>query len=262
MNAVVKLAPLSDMGLAIQEAVVFAGTGVQDLTTVEAARDLAVELEQFQVNALSAADQAGRLVIENNEQFATAGDLLKAITSQINSVEESRKKRTKQIDDWKKAFMGLFGSASTVLTNAKATVNLKLNDWGLAEQARLRAEQAAERKRQEDAALLLAQAQASMGDEKGADQILEQAAEVIHAAPAAKVTVRGNWGSTTSSKRVYDGEVTNNTEFLKWLLANQPDRLFSVIDYKKAGLNGLAKDFDGKEIPGFVNKSRDTFGAR
>jgi hypothetical protein len=264
MNAVVKkeLPVLDEVGVAISEAVLFAGGDVYDLVGADAAVLVAADLQQLTVNANSAHEQATKIVVASNDQLALAGDLLKAINAQIKKVETSRKSRTDKINAFKASFMNLFSAPDTKLAEAKALVNDKMNAWGRAEKARLQEEENRRRKESEERALALAAAQQAMGDTKGADQIMTEAVKVIESAPDAKVVVRGDWGSTTSSRKVYSGEVTDIRAFLTWLLAQEKGDISNVVDFKKSGLNAIAKSFEGKDVPGFKNTTSDNFGSR
>lgn len=210
---------------------------------------IAEEVLQYNDFGNQALVQVERAEIKDDPSFGLGGDLMKAINSNLKTLEERRKKHTGVIDALKTAVMGLYSPGKTKLERAKEILQGKLNTWARAEEARLRIE-AAERQRQIEArALSLAEVQQAMGDNAGADQVMEDAAKLSErTADDAKVVGRGVYGSTSSQQKRWVGKVTNPLEFVFAIANNdinggQGDQLtvLDLVEFKQSGLNKLAK---------------------
>jgi hypothetical protein len=200
----------------------------------------------------NALDQANQADICTEESFGLAGDLVKAINAKLAEAEKTRKAITSPMDDAKAAVMKLFGVGIDKLKAAKEVLQGKQTTWAKAEKARLDAIAKTEQEAATQRALDLAAAQQSMGDNAGADQVLAEAASTIEDMGEVKVAARGMYGSSSGLRTRWVGEVTNSRLFLAWL-ATQPFDIGDVVDFRKSGLNALAKKFEGKtEIPGFT----------
>lgn len=197
--------------------------------------------------------QANKAVIDSVEALGKGGDLLKAINGQIKALGETRMSNTDKLDKLKKYLMGLFGAGLNKLEEAKLTLNTKMNAFIKAENERKRKEAEDNRKKIEDEAIARAQVQASLGDGKGADQIMQEGAKAADkAALDNRVVSRGSFGSVTSTRKRWVATVENPSTFIEWLAAHQPSRIADCIDFRKVGLNAVAKEFGEaqKTVPG------------
>jgi hypothetical protein len=199
----------------------------------------------------NALDQARNADINSEESFGLAGDLVKAINGKLTDAESERKVITKPMDDAKKGVMALFNAGIAKLTEAKEKLQTKQTEWAKAERLKKAAQAEIDRKAAEERALSLADAQLSMGDNAGADQVLTEAASTIDKMGDTKVSVRGMYGSSSGLRGRYVGTVDSNRAFLAWLLTQQYD-LSAIVEFKQSGLNGLAKEFGEKGVKGAI----------
>lgn len=193
----------------------------------------------------NALEQAEVAEITTEDSFGLAGDLVKAINAKLNDADKARKAITSPMDDAKSAVMKLFKVGIDKLESAKKKLQDKQTTWGRAERSRLDAIAKAEQESATQRALDLAAAQQSMGDNEGADQVLAEAAETIQDMGEVKVTARGMYGSSSGMRGRWVGEVTSPRAFLSWLLTQGYDPL-TILDFKKSGLNAIAKEFGEK----------------
>lgn len=240
-----------------------------DLQTVRlsdrAAERVAEESVRFASLGANAKDQAERAVINTEETFGLAGDLVKSINANLKTIETTRKSITSPLDALKKQITGLFEIGDNALSEAKKILQTKQNVWLQAEDKRKREEARAAAQAAEEQALKLAQAQAALGDSKGADVVIEDAAKAVaKIEQSAKVSVQGSYGTTSSGTRVVTGSVTNATELLEKVLS-APDallwaglRIEDLVEFKQSGLNKLAKAIADRNlhIPGLSINDR------
>jgi hypothetical protein len=217
--------------------------------------DLTVRAAAFIQNLVAhgenAMEQAESANISTEDSFGLAGDLVKAINAKLGEADKARKAITNPMDEAKKSIMKLFSVGIDKLEAAKAKLQKKQTDWAKAERARLdeiaRKEQEAATQR----ALDLAAAQQSLGDNAGADQVMTEAADTIDKMGEVKVSGRGMYGSSSGLRERFVGEVDNPRVFLAWLVTQQYD-ISTIVDFRKSGLNALAKEFSEKKaaVPG------------
>jgi hypothetical protein len=256
MNAVVKsVNPVDQVG----EAVLFAATPVIGLIGQDAIANISFRAVRVASLADQAMQQAERAEIKDQDSFNSGADLTKIIGTTLKESEADRKTFTAPLDEFKKYVTGLFQNSNAKLEKAKSTITMKMNRWAAEEQRKKQEAARAAAKEAEDRALAMAAAQASIGDDKGADQILDKASTVItKAAAEAKVTATGNFGAAAAARTTISGDVENPSAFLNWLL--QPEHnlqdILAVVDFKKSGLNAIAKKAKaaGTTVPGLTIK--------
>lgn len=219
------------------------------------APDLTIRAAAFIQNLVAhgenAMEQANGAEINTEDSFGLAGDLVKAINAKLNDADRARKAITGPMDSAKKAITQLFSVGIDKLEKAKETLQSKQTAWARAERARLDAIAKAEQDAATQRALDLAAAQQSMGDNAGADQVMTEAAETIEKMGDVKVVGRGMYGSNSGLRSRFVGDVENARVFLAWLVTQQYD-ISTIVDFRKSGLNALAKEFGEKSgtVPG------------
>lgn len=225
--------------------------------TVTPETDLIVAaLTDFSVEAIKASGQAQRAVINDLESFGKGGDLIKAINAQVKAAETARRRYMTPFETAAKRISDLFKAAGGQFTDAKDTISAKMLAWQRAEDQRRREEAAAAEAARKAEAEALARAQAALGDEEGAEQIIADATEIT-VAPE-KVVAQGSYGSTTGTRKTPKGEITDISAFLGWLAANAKyeTEVLAGVSVGQRQLNGLAKRMLDAEspdpVPGFA----------
>lgn len=251
MNAVAQDVVVATPRTPIEQALVVTYKPVVTAIGGEQTTKVAAFIQNLVAHSENALQQAESADINSEENFGLAGDLVKAIGVKLKEADASRKAVTKPMDDAKDAIMKLFKVGIDKLEAAKKLLGEKQTAWGRAERARL---EAIAKKEQEEAtqrALDLANAQQSMGDNAGADQVMTEAAATIEKMGEVKVSGRGMYGSSSGMRSRFVGDVENPRLFLAWLATQQYD-IGEIVDFRKSGLNALAKQFGEKKevVPG------------
>jgi hypothetical protein len=181
-------------------------------------------------------EQAGRVVVENDQQEALAGDLLKMVKSAIKKAEEERTKIVKPFNDGVKAINLKYKEITEPLEAAKEKIERAMRPYALQKI-----------KKQQEEERLAREALEAQALEKAAQaETPEAAEEVISTAVVASErvaqpsTVRGTYGSVTSKRIKYTFEVVD---------VEQIPRAYLLPDEKKirAAINGENRVTD---IPG------------
>jgi hypothetical protein len=144
------------------------------------------EVKEVTILALSVPDQANAIIINSNEDYARAGQLLLTIKGIRKKIEETFKPIKQKMDAAKKEVLDQEKAADAPLAKAEAIIKPRIAQWNT-EQERIRKEeedrqraiaQAAEEERRLQEALLAEQA----GNKEEAEAIIEtpiQAAPVV-----------------------------------------------------------------------------------
>lgn len=227
---------------------------------------IGAEVARLSVDGQNALEQAERAVIKDDATLGKATDLLKAITAAISKQDAARKAHTKPLDEFKSKISTMFGAGLEKLEKAKSILKDKAGTYAVAEQRRRDAEAAIAAEALRKEAEKLAAAQAALGDDAGADQILEEAAEVKVAAP--KVAGAGKFGGTGGLRKTTSGAVTNNRDFLEQIVMGESpafDKFIADLRFPQSALNELAEAVVAGSvppIPGFEAKQSESFVAR
>jgi hypothetical protein len=205
---------------------------------------IAAEIVRFVIESNKALDQAERAVIKDNDTAGRAADLLKAIGSTISSQEAARKQHTAPLDAFKAKIMKFYGLATGNLEQAKEILKEKAGAFARAERDRLQAEADQRQRLAEEEAARLAAAQAALGDQEGADQILEEAA--ARPTEVVKVSATGVYGASLGLRTTKKGSVNNNRLFIKFLagfMDSEPayGKFVDDLRFPQSALNDLAR---------------------
>jgi hypothetical protein len=216
-----------------------------------------IDLTAYQSAAEELVAQAERAEITDAESYAKGGDLIKIARTQSNKAEDQRKELVGPYNKLVKWINGAFKVPKDRFTDARSIVETKMMKWKRAEDARLKKEAEEERKRLEAEALERAAAEKT---EEAQDEVLDAAADagekVIDMAGVG--LQRGNYGSSTGTKKRYNTEVVNLVLFVTFLvtgglLKKVGVELASIVEFKKSGMNRLAElafKAGVKDVPG------------
>jgi hypothetical protein len=227
---------------------------------------IAEEVVKYVTEANKALAVAERAEIKDSDTAGRAADVLRAITTSEKKVDELRKEKTRPLDDQKEKITNLYKTALETFTKAKTLLSKKADVWRKAEEARLTAEAEERRKARQAEADRLAAAQASLGDDEGAQQILEEAAALP--VERERVAAVGVYGSTLGTVNRNIGAVNDRRKFLQVLIAAKDPLLVQIlekIEFPQALLNKLAAAVNKGETfgpIGFEAKKDDRTGVR
>ncbi len=227
---------------------------------------VAAEIVKYNDESLRAEGNALRAEITNEETFGNGAEVIKSITVQLKQLDETRLTHTRPYDTAKEAVITMFGVAKKRLEDAKKTLSTKMTVWQQAEIARRQKEAADERARLAQEAQERADAQAALGDEEGAEQILEEAASTP-VAPV-KVSTVGIYGARAGTRKTKVGTVRNLDSFLNALSKRREPAIkdfAASIEFSKAALNRLAAQVlngDIPAIPGFDAEEKTDLDVR
>lgn len=230
----------------------------------EVQKEFEDELVSLNTNAHDLLEQANRAVVNTNDLYARGGDLVSAIRGQEQKSEELRKSVTGPIGKLVNLINAGFKPGKEIRGAARTIIETKMLVWTRGEEARLRKEAEEAARKLEEEALERA---AIAGDEQSADEVLDAAADAaeVRREDTSLGIQRGEYGSSTSTKKVPVAEITDITLFLRsvdrWRSTVHPG---SIIDFKKSGLNALAKAMidNGLEIPGVTASTKDALNIR
>lgn len=216
---------------------------------------LSVNVVQYEEAAAQLIEQAERAEIVDEETLAKGGDLIKVSRAHALKAEDQRKKLVGPLNKVVRFINDAFNKGPKVeFGKVRKIIEPKMNAWREEENRRLREEAKEKRRALEEEALAKAE---RASNEEDQEKILNVAADVGEEVveKAGVTTKRGMFGSTGTRKQ-YRTEVINMQNFLQSLLAaakNGDVELGSVIEFRKHGLNNLAKEMLGngiKELPG------------
>lgn len=241
-------------------------TQLATLPTPEKVKGISVDLTLFSETAKELIAQADRAVIETADHYAAGGDLIKIANVQAKKVDDMRKELSGPFHAMWKFINDQFGNTKKEFEAVRGTLEPKMLAWKRAEDEKLRkaAEEQA-RKLEEEA---LERAALEQTDE-GQDEVLEAAAEASEAVveKSGVSMQRGNYGSSTGTAKKYATNIESQLDFLRAIVKHIDDgnargiELGSIIEFRKAGLNQLAKDMRKqgvKKMPGATFTESDS----
>ena len=209
-------------------------------------KQVTLDLTKYMEAANGLVEQAGRAKITNAETYAKGGDLISIARAQANKAEADRLVLTKPINALLKFINAAYKLPKERFTDARSVVEVKMMAWKRAEDERLREEAKEERKKLEAEALERAVLEKT---EEAQDEVLDAAQEAGEELieDAGVKLQRGDFGSSTGTRKTYHTEVHNVKEFLGALLANIENGnkreidLGSMIEFRKSGMNKFAE---------------------
>jgi hypothetical protein len=224
----------------------------KELATVD------VDLTKAGDTAVNLLEQAKRAVITDEETYAKGGDLIKIARVEGQKIEDLRKKLSGPYHKVWKFINDAFKGTGSQFDLIKKEIEPKMLAWKKAEDERLAEIARAEAKKLEDEALARAALETS---EEGQDEVIEAAGEAAETLveQSGQGLARGNFGSSTGTRKVYATTIINQLDFLRALVKHIDDgnarnvEIGSLIEFRKAGLNRFAQDMleqGVKRMPG------------
>lgn len=228
------------------------------LPKAERLETVTVDLVKYGEAAANLLDQAKRAEITDEESYAKGGDLISIARGQNKKVEDLRKELGAPFHAMWKFINGTFGITTGQFDAVKKEIEPKMLKWKRAEDKRLADIAREEAKKLEDEALARAALEKT---EEGQDEVMEAAAEAaeVMVEKSGVALARGNYGSSTGTKKTYNTNVISYLDFLRALVKHIDDGnkrnidLGSIVELRKSGLNALAKDMYAagvKKMPG------------
>jgi len=219
------------------------------------------DLDKINANAAALMDQSRAAVVEDDDSLAKAGDLVKVARANKERADNLRKAIVKEPNAFVKKVNGLFKPTIVTIESAKAGLERKMGVFLREREAEERRKAEEKRKALEERALAAAEEAKSIGDDVGAEIILDTGVDATEEIREEKTKVYGDYGATTSTRKVVTGQVADIAEFLEWVAASikagkLPVPVNALIDVKQGALNRIAKELDDNgtqsSVPGFI----------
>ena len=212
-----------------------------------------VDLVQYGLTAANLLEQAKRAEITDAESYATGGDLIAIARTQSNKVEDLRKKLGSPFHATWKFINETFGVTKNQFAAVPAEIEPKMLAWKRKEDARLAEEARIEAKRIEEEALAKAALETT---NEAQDEVMDSAAQaaVDVVDKSGQGLARGNYGSSTGTRKVYSTNVINQLDFLRALIKHIDDgnarniEIGGIVEFRKSGLNKLAQDMIDQKV--------------
>jgi len=205
---------------------------------------ISIDVTKFVDAAANLQGQADRAEVKTSEDYAKGGDLIKIARTEAAKAEDLRKELVGPFNKIVKFVNESFNKGAKVdFGKVRTTIEAKMLVWKRVEDEKLRKKAVEEAKRLEEEALARAAIEKS---EEGQDEVLEVAAEAAEKVveTAGVGLQRGNYGSSTGSRKTYSTNVINMIEFLEsaiLLAKNGEVEIASIIEFRKSGMNKLSE---------------------
>lgn len=215
------------------------------------AEQFSLDVTKYEENATNLLAQAERAEITDEDSYAKGGDLARVAGQEKKKIEDRRKEFVGPFNKIVKTINDSCKPAKNDLDKAVSTVKGKMLAWKKAEDARRAEEARKEQERIEAEALARAEAAKTEEDQ---DAVMDAAAEASEqVVERSKVGVQRGGFSSTSSQKKYYTNIIQTEAFLESLLAlsrNGEIEIGSIVDFRKAGLNQLAKYMRTERVAG------------
>lgn len=208
---------------------------------------LHVDLTTYSEEAENLIAQAKRAEVTDADSYAKGGDLISIARARAAKAEDHRTELVGPYNKMVKFINAAFKVPKEKFTDARSIVETKMMMWKRAEDEKLRKAAEEERKKLEAEALERAAAEKT---EEAQDEVLDAAAEageeVIEKAGVG--LQRGDYGSSTGTRKTYTTNIISHLDFLRALVQHidagnkRNIDLGAVVDLRKSGLNKLAED--------------------
>lgn len=208
--------------------------------------ELVPQLEPFKEAATNIEGQASRAVIDSEEAFQKGADFLTVCQDRWQQLEDLRKATKGPIDDYGRFIQAIFVPLQTRFETSKTTVNDRMLAFHKAEKERREREAEEHRRRNEEAAQLLAEQAEKRGDTASAEAILEIAtvAPVRQAAP--RIGGTNSFGKSTNLVKRWTASVEKPMEVLQAIIDGKLP--ISLIDWKQVELNKVANTLKVEKV--------------
>jgi len=205
-----------------------------------------LDLTKYMEAAEALITQAERAVITDAETYAKGGDLISFARAQSKKAEDDRLTLMKPFTALTKFINAAYKLPKERFTDVRSIIEAKMMTWKRAEDARLVEEAKKEREKLEAEAIERAVLEKS---EEAQEEVLDAAQsageELIKDAGVS--LQRGDFGSSTGTRKTYHTEVVNIKEFLGGLLVHIENGnkrevdLGALIEFRKSGMNKFAE---------------------
>lgn len=231
--------------------------------TFEAPKEV-VELSEKATKAL---DYASTFIIETDEDYSRAAEVLKDYKTQAKELTAERVKITKPLDVSKKATMDFFRSPLDFLGKAESTIKKamiayqeKLEAKRREEERKLQEAADKERKYQEDLALKRLATAEKKGDEERIEQVEEEIEEIQTGTVAPVLASNKPKVQGISTRETWSGEVTDKMALIKAVAAGQAPE--TLLDVNTKTMNQMARAMKKSfNYPGVRAVSKKTIAA-
>lgn len=166
------------------------------------------QLASYADTATNLMGQVERAELANMEDCAKLGDLTKICKAQFKKLEDDRKSWVKPLNEQVKRLNGMFKIQQEPFTKIEKIAKDKIGKFMAEEEERQEKIRKDEQEKADREALAAATKASASGDEAQADAILDQSIAAGDKEPE-KAIVRGNLGSSTSTRSVWKHEVVD-----------------------------------------------------
>lgn len=203
-------------------------------------------------------EQAGRVIIKTDEDLEKSGDVVRFLRAIFKKAEIQRKELTTPLLSTKKKIDADYKKITDPITKAIKQVESVMTVFMNERERLLQIESDKVIKAQEDAALAEAEQVESTEGKDAADAVIEQATTdiaLVNNTPI-KTTVRGDYGSTTSSQKIRKWRVTDIRKIPIMYLMLDEQMIKDAIRSHKGLMEIEADDkgLKGKERDAFITQ--------
>ena len=223
------------------------------LPSKERLKLVTLDLTKYTEAAEALIKQAERAEITDAETYAKGGDLISFARAQSQKAEDDRLALMKPFTALTKFVNAAYRIPKERFTDVRSIIEAKMMKWKRVEDARLREIAKKERKKLEADALERAVLEKTEEAQEEVLDAAQSAGEELIEDAGVKLQ-RGNFGSSTGTKKTYSTEVFNTKEFVGALIAHIDNGnkreidLDALIDFKKSGMNKFAERMRGAKV--------------
>jgi len=217
-----------------------------------------LDLTKYMEAADGLVKQAERAEITSAETYAKGGDLISFARAQSKRAEDERTELVKPFNALVKFINAAYKLPKERFTDVRSIIEAKMMTWKRAEDKRLEAVARKEREKLEAEALERAVLEKTEEAQEEVLDAAQEAGEELIEDAGVKLQ-RGDYGSSTGTRKTYSTEVFNIKEFLGALIAHIENGnkreidLGALIEFRKGGMNKFAermRDVGVKGMPG------------
>jgi hypothetical protein len=223
--------------------------------------ELIPQLVPFEERAAELEAMEKRAVIDSADAYTRGSDFETICANNWDQLEALRKAVKGPVDDYARLIQTIFVPKQSRFEAVRKLMNAKRLTYHQAEQKRLADEAAAQRQKNEEQMLKLAEQTAAAGDSKGADAILEAATAAP--VPMAPIRIGGSnsFGLSSSTTKRWVGVVDKPFEVLAAIISGKFP--IDMIEFKQSELNAAAKKLGVKgTFNGLKVDQTETLGNR
>lgn len=234
-----------------------AGQAISVLPVLE----LIPQLVVFDERAAELEEMEKRAVIDSADAYMRGSDFETICKTNFDQLEAVRKAVKGPVDDYAKLIQSIFLPKQGRFTAVGKLMNAKRLAYHKAEEKRLADEAAAQRQKNEEEMLKLAEQTQAAGDTKGAAAILEAAVVAPVSVPQVRIGGSNSFGMSSSMTKRWVGSVEKPFEVLAAIISGKFP--IDMIEFKQAEMNAAAKKIGVKgTFNGLKVDQSETLGNR